>query len=50
MYYRANDANVQGNGLGLYIVKSIIEGLEGDISVRSDFNDGDYFEISLPNS
>lgn len=50
LYYRANDANVPGNGLGLYIVKSIIEGLEGEISVRSDFNDGAYFEIRLPNS
>ena len=50
LYYRANDANVPGNGLGLYIVKSIIEGLEGEISVRSDFNDCAYFEIRLPNT
>lgn len=49
LYYRADNADVPGNGLGLYIVKSIIEGLEGTISVKSNVNSGACFEIQLPN-
>ncbi len=39
---------VQGFGLGLYIVKNIIEGHGGTISVKSRENKGTLFTISLP--
>lgn len=49
LYYRANNQNVLGNGLGLYIVKNIVEDLNGQISVESNINNGTCFEIELPN-
>ena len=49
LYYRANNQNVLGNGLGLYIVKNIVEDLNGKISVESNINKGTCFEIELPN-
>ncbi|RYD81745.1 MAG: PAS domain S-box protein [Sphingobacteriales bacterium] len=48
MFYRANE-NATGSGLGLYIVKEIIEKLGGYISFSSIPNEGTSFEISLPN-
>lgn len=39
---------VQGFGLGLYIVKNIIEGHGGSIAVKSRENKGTLFTISLP--
>ncbi|WCO03410.1 ATP-binding protein [Psychroserpens ponticola] len=49
LYYRANKHDVAGNGLGLYVVKSIVEDLEGEILVKSTINRGTCFEIILPN-
>ncbi len=49
LYYRANKEDTPGNGLGLYIVKNIVEDLNGKISVKSDTNIGTSFKIVLPN-
>ncbi|MFC4723204.1 PAS domain S-box protein [Geojedonia litorea] len=48
MYYRANSSGLPGSGLGLYIVKNIVQDLEGQISVESKLNKGTCFEIMLP--
>ncbi|WP_052467149.1 PAS domain S-box protein [Psychroserpens damuponensis] len=49
LYYRSNNENTPGNGIGLYIVKNIVDGLDGSISVSSELNIGTCFEIHLPN-
>ncbi len=48
MFYRAS-ARSEGSGLGLYIVKDVIQKLGGTISVRSRPNRGTTFAISFPN-
>ena len=40
--------NEKGNGLGLYVVKAIIEENEGSIQVQSKVNEGTTFTITLP--
>jgi len=46
---RADRANTAGSGLGLYIVKNIIDGHHGTIEVKSAGPDkGTEFVISLP--
>jgi len=47
MFYRATDQNA-GSGLGLYIVKEIIDILKGNISLESEINKGTSFIINLP--
>ncbi|MEI7988844.1 MAG: ATP-binding protein [Chloroflexota bacterium] len=50
-FFRAQNATeneIQGNGLGLYIVKTNIEKLGGMISVESELNRGARFTIFLP--
>ena len=47
MFYRATD-RAGGSGLGLYIVKEIIEKLEGSITVSSVFGEGSTFEVRIP--
>ncbi|MCF7559925.1 PAS domain S-box protein [Sabulilitoribacter multivorans] len=49
LYYRANIEDTPGNGLGLYVVKNIVEDLNGKISVTSEIDKGTCFEIVLPN-
>lgn len=49
LYYRANNEGTQGTGLGLYIVKHIVEDLNGTITVESELNNGSEFRITLPN-
>lgn len=44
----ATDAEVSGSGIGLFIVKSIIENLGGEIQVHSVLNQGTSFQFSLP--
>jgi signal transduction histidine kinase len=44
----ATSAQIHGNGLGLNLVKTIIEAHEGDISVRSTPGNGSSFSIVLP--
>lgn len=48
MFYRASPTS-KGSGIGLYIVKEIVEKLGGSISVESHFGKGSTFIISLPN-
>jgi two-component system sensor histidine kinase/response regulator len=52
-FYRARNvtiAEIPGSGIGLYIVKSIVDELGGSISVESELNQGTTFIISLPRS
>ncbi|HSW85403.1 MAG TPA: PAS domain-containing sensor histidine kinase [Candidatus Saccharimonadales bacterium] len=39
---------VDGNGLGLYLVKQIVESHGGDISIDSHLNKGTTFSLSIP--
>jgi signal transduction histidine kinase len=48
MFYRATDRS-QGAGLGLYIVKEMIEKLAGTISITSELGKGTVITISIPN-
>jgi PAS domain S-box-containing protein len=48
-FYRASNAGqVQGTGLGLNIVKRYVDLLEGEISFKSEYNQGSTFYISIP--
>lgn len=49
MFFRAT-ASSTGTGLGLYIVKSMLEKLHGRISVESTVNNGTTFLLTIPNS
>jgi len=49
MFYRATERS-DGSGLGLYIVKEIIEKLGGSIEVDSVIHEGTTFKITLPNN
>jgi PAS domain S-box-containing protein len=49
-FFRARNvtlAEIPGSGVGLYIVKSIIEELRGDIQVESEINKGTKFIVRL---
>jgi len=46
MFYRASE-NSTGSGLGLYIVKESIDGLNGKISLISNKDVGSIFTIEL---
>lgn len=50
-FYRADEArtsSIGGSGLGLSIVKTLVEGMGGNITVRSRLHEGSTFIISLP--
>lgn len=47
MFFRAN-SNVQGSGLGLYILKTATERLKGKVEFDSEYNKGTSFKITLP--
>ncbi len=48
MFFRATESS-KGSGLGLYIVKEMIEKLNGTIQVFSEEKKGTRFEVSIPN-
>jgi PAS domain S-box-containing protein len=48
MFFRAN-ADSKGSGLGLYIVKSAVDKLDGVIEVQSTLGVGSEFRIIIPN-
>ncbi|MCS7076660.1 MAG: HAMP domain-containing histidine kinase [Bacteroidia bacterium] len=48
MFYRGTE-KAPGTGLGLYIVKQVLEKLEGEIFVRSTYMQGTTFIIEFPN-
>lgn len=37
-----------GTGLGLYVVKTFVDELNGDIELKSHENEGTYFKLSIP--
>lgn len=41
--------NINGLGVGLYLVKTIIDKYKGKISVKSNFGKGVTFKIQIPN-
>jgi PAS domain S-box-containing protein len=45
---KASTKNVEGSGLGLYVVKSYIDGWNGDINVISEEGKGSTFTVTLP--
>jgi PAS domain S-box-containing protein len=47
MFYRASE-NSKGSGLGLYIVKEMIERIGGEIFLQSELGEGTTFSIKLP--
>jgi PAS domain S-box-containing protein len=50
-FFRAKNAvshQISGSGVGLFIVKSLVEKMAGRISVTSELNKGTTFEIWLP--
>lgn len=47
LYFRENLENTPGFGLGLYIVKNIVDDLKGEIKVHSKVNEGTCFSIKL---
>ncbi len=48
MFYRASESS-KGSGLGLYIVKEVVEALKGKIRVHSQLQKGTDFVIEIPN-
>lgn len=49
MFFRASE-NSKGSGLGLYIVKDMVERLGGSINLESERGEGTTFSIKLPKS
>ena len=47
MFFRAND-NVQGSGLGLYILKTAVDRIQGQVSFESNYKEGSTFIVTLP--
>lgn len=50
LFFRAEDSlNIEGTGIGLYIVKEAVEKMKGEISIKSTYKSGTTFEIIIPN-
>lgn len=47
MFFRASDHS-NGSGLGLYIVKDMVERIGGEIQLQSQYGEGTAFRLSLP--
>lgn len=43
-----NNGIAEGNGFGLYVVKGLLDILEGDMKVKSELKKGTHIEISIP--
>lgn len=43
-----NESLIEGSGFGLFVVKGLIDLLEGDINVKSDEGKGSSFSIKIP--
>jgi PAS domain S-box-containing protein len=48
MFFRAS-ADSKGSGLGLYIVKGVVEKMKGTISLESVYGQGTTFVVEIPN-
>jgi signal transduction histidine kinase len=48
MFYRASERST-GSGIGLYIVKEVVQKLRGNVSVNSEKYKGSEFVVQLPN-
>jgi len=48
MFHRSNESS-DGTGLGLYIVKELVDKLKGDIKLESEFGSGTSIELRIPN-
>jgi len=48
MFVRANESS-DGAGLGLYVVKDVIEKLKGTIEIASSYGEWTRVDITLPN-
>ncbi|MCX6290222.1 MAG: PAS domain-containing sensor histidine kinase [Bacteroidetes bacterium] len=49
MFYRVSENSV-GSGLGLYLVKEIVDKLDGKIKIESELGKGTSFWVNLPNN
>jgi len=49
MFYRISDES-DGSGLGLYIVKNVLDKLDGKITLESEPDKGTTFTVEIPNS
>jgi signal transduction histidine kinase len=49
MFYRVSENSV-GSGLGLYLVKEIVDKLEGEIEIKSELGKGTAFSVQIPNN
>jgi signal transduction histidine kinase len=47
---RATDLDIEGSGLGLYIVKTLVEMLHGQVTVESTVASGTSFKVLLPSA
>ena len=47
-FYRANDANGSGTGLGLSLAKGAVEALGGHLTLATTGASGSAFRISIP--
>ncbi|MDF2441617.1 MAG: two-component system, OmpR family, phosphate regulon sensor histidine kinase PhoR [Abditibacteriota bacterium] len=50
-FYRTKDAQIRGikgTGLGLFLVKQLVEAHDGTINVQSTFGEGTTFSVTLP--
>jgi len=49
MFFKGNDENAEGAGLGLFIVKETVEKLSGEIFLESVEGKGSEFRVIIPN-